>query len=413
MDRINSLFNAITKQRSLIVVSAVILVFLSVSITYSTTHYVSNQQYSLLAQSFLNGRVDLLHLNEFSGIEDTVFIDGKYYWILGPLPALLLMPFVLVASWFNVFFLQGYVHAILLLITFGLSAGLARRMGFALRDALLLAFAFCFASAYFGIIFLSTAHNLSHSVTVCAALFALYEYVTRKRWWLIGLFCAAAFATRFSAGLIVLFFGLEALFSSVPLRAKIMNIIKLSLPIIITGFLLVAYNYMRFNAFWDNGYMDAIILRAPSMVPVREQFGLFSIHHVLTNIYYFFFSTPIPVLDGTTYRLVSPYVRVSPFGLSFFIVSPIFIKIFFTRITTRTQWWLWISSGALLVLLLTYFAPGYWQFGPRYMLDLLPLWYMLLLFSFKGSVLKTHHAGIIIASALLNVYLFTTMFYVT
>ena len=51
------------------------------------------QQYVRLAESFLSGKLHLLvELPEH--LHDTALYGGRYYWPLGPFPAVLLMPFV-------------------------------------------------------------------------------------------------------------------------------------------------------------------------------------------------------------------------------------------------------------------------------------------------------------------------------
>ena len=63
------------------------------------------QQYVRLAESFLSGNLHLLvELPEH--LHDTALYGGRYYWPLGPFPAVLLMPVVLVCRWIGVEFYQ-------------------------------------------------------------------------------------------------------------------------------------------------------------------------------------------------------------------------------------------------------------------------------------------------------------------
>jgi hypothetical protein len=61
-----------------------------------------DQQFSYLAESFLQGKTYFLAPAAFG--YDTVFFQGKYYWPLGPFPAVLLLPFLLVFRSFGLFF---------------------------------------------------------------------------------------------------------------------------------------------------------------------------------------------------------------------------------------------------------------------------------------------------------------------
>ncbi len=105
----------------------------------------ADQQFSYLAESFLQGKTYLLAPSAFGF--DTVFFQGKYYWPLGPFPAVLLLPFVLVFRSFSLFFFQGYLQVFLVLGVFYLFSKIAKRIGYSPDDAAFLAFAFCFASA--------------------------------------------------------------------------------------------------------------------------------------------------------------------------------------------------------------------------------------------------------------------------
>src|SRR6266850_1026830 len=76
----------------------------------------ADQQFSYLAESFLQGKTYFLASSTFG--HDTAFFQGKYYWPLGPFPAVLLLPFVLVFRSFSLFFFQGYLQVFLVLGVF-------------------------------------------------------------------------------------------------------------------------------------------------------------------------------------------------------------------------------------------------------------------------------------------------------
>jgi len=106
----------------------------------------SQQQFSLLAEAFNQGKLYFLDSNRF--IEDSAFWNGKFYWPLSPFPAVVLMPFVYLFSLFNSFFYQGYLQLILNTWVFYLVYKLAVKQGWNSRDGFFLAFAFMFASVY-------------------------------------------------------------------------------------------------------------------------------------------------------------------------------------------------------------------------------------------------------------------------
>ena len=128
-------------------------------------------------------------------------------------------------------------------------------------------------------------------------------------------------------------------------------------------------------------------------------------YYVLTNFYYYFLKGLEPILKRD-YLLVWPYFRVSPLGLSFFIVAPIFIKIFWVKLKDKIMIYGVITSVIILAVLLAYYNDGSWQFGPRYMLDFLPFLFLLLLSAFKNNKLASRHYWLITFSALTNFLLF-------
>ena len=68
----------------------------------------TEQQFAFLAQSFLHGNLAFLEQPGASWA-DTTPHNGSYYWPLGPLPAVALMPCELLAALSGVIFYQGYL----------------------------------------------------------------------------------------------------------------------------------------------------------------------------------------------------------------------------------------------------------------------------------------------------------------
>ena len=131
---------------------------------------------------------------------------------------------------------------------------------------------------------------------------------------------------------------------------------------------------------------------------IRDQHGVFSVKYFFKNFYYYFLKLP------------ESFFKVSPWGLSFFIVSPIFIKIFWGSIKEKIVKFSWVTSLIILFSTLIYFTSGWWQFGPRYVLDFLPFWFLLLLYSFKGSQLNNYHRLVIGLSSFTNFFLFLSLY---
>lgn len=222
---------------------------------------------------------------------------------------------------------------------------------------------------------------------------------------MVGILVSFVFATRFTAGFVIFYFLFEVLGQTLESRKiKFTKIFNLIAPVVIAGILFLNYNLIRFDDPFDNGYLKSRI--APEFQEIaRQKNGLFSVKNIPTNFYWYFLATPTPVLEEGTYILKPPYLKFNLIGLSFFIVSPIFIRIFLGTWETRRQKFLWITSLTILFINLSYFANGYEQMGPRYMLDILPIWFILLLTSFKDRLLKRLDYLVIILSAVINLSL--------
>ena len=176
---------------------------------------------------------------------------------------------------------------------------------------------------------------------------------------------------RFTAGLGVGFFLMAA-------NYDIKKLLQLCLPVVVSGLILLGYNFSRFGSIWNNGYANS-------------QGFLFSYKYILTNSYNYFFK--LKDLTKTP-------------GASFFVVSPIFLYMFGADWKKRMVRMALLPIGIVLPLLLTYYYSGWFQIGPRYMLDLLPWAYLVLLEGFKNQKLTNFARGLILGSAIFNLYLF-------
>lgn len=376
-----------------------------------------DEHYWYLAKSFLHGKIFFVEIPNYLG--DTVYFNNHYYWPLGPFPAILMIPLAFISNSIPILIHQGFLHFLFTLVTFWLSFKIAKKFNYTNSDAKTLAFAFCFASVYLFIAFFSWSSSFAQAITVTLLFLSIYEFLGKKRYLLIGLMFAAIVTTRFTAAFGILFFILWIIRNkSYSLNQKIRKISLLLTPIILAGILLLIYNYARFGDIFDNGYMSAsnnIMTKEQRFEQLR--YGLFKLTNIPTNFYYYFIKSLDPVLIdvksayGNSYVLVFPYIQVSYPGTSFFIISPVFLYIFRTNLKEKMVRLSLIPIFIILFILLTYYWPGWKQLGPRYLLDLLPFVFILLLYSFKENKLTPFSKIVIYLSSLLNFYLFIYMFW--
>ncbi|MEK7580571.1 MAG: hypothetical protein AAB465_03120 [Patescibacteria group bacterium] len=403
ISKIKNAWTRYSVSRNLIII--LFIVFFAICVITNIT-IKSEQHFSFLAKSFLQGKLYFTEMPGFAWNDDTTFYHGHYYWPLGPFPAILLLPFVFLAGIFKIFFYQGYSQVALILLIAFICFKIARRLRYSKTGAWHWVFAFCFATMLIGIIFIPWSWYFAQVIVVVLGLLSIYEYLGKKRYWLIGIFLALMLTTRLTAGLNVIFFILEIIFiSQKEKNHKIKDLFYLLLPIIICLSLLMTYNYLRFNNILENGYKNQSILS--QLTKAREQ-GILSLKHLPTNLYYFFLSGPQLVHQGDSLTIQAPFIKPNIYGMSVFITSPYFLYFFFLKYKDRLSKILIINIGAVaLALFLYYGGAGYVTLGYRYALDFLPFLFWLLMKNYfeKNQELKPGMKIAIILSSLFNFYL--------
>jgi len=339
------------------------------------------QQFSNLANAFLHGQLNFLHSIGGQGY-DPVLYHGKIYWDEGPFPAIILMPFVALFSLFHVFFEQGYLQWAILLGILYVLFKLARKFNYSIEDSLVLMLGFFLGSAFIGVASDSSSWIYAQALTTALLFFSIYEYFTRRRWWLIGLLCGLLVLTRITAAPVVIFFALELWHEHKP-KIQASKWLQLGLPVVIAGGLYCLYNFLRFHNPLDSGY--AYQLLSPDSAESRS-LGIVGLAHIPTNLYSMLLRGPVPVLrDSTSWTLRFPYLQDNNLGMSIFITSPYLLNLFtykWSSFDSRCRHLL-IAAGVSAFLVLSSFAIGSEQFGFRYSLDFLPEIFVLFMILYK------------------------------
>ena len=333
--------------------------------------------YALLAQSFLQGRLDSPTCYDF----DCAVFEDRIYVMFPPVPAVLVMPFV---ALFGVDF-GGFVALSILASTITLV--LWRRI-FAALDTdktaaiwLLLALAFA-TPVYFVTIRGSGVWFFAQTIGLLFVTLAIHQVVRGGSLVLAGACVGLAFLCRqMSLFYLPFLFALalapgEALISFS--RAHIARALKLGLPVAAAVLVYMAYNYARFGAPLETGYRYMMVSEEWTMVNHRlAEFGLFSGEYLFFNVVYFFLQGFHLEFGGDA--MLTP-VGLDPAGTSLLAASPFVLLAFFTPLRRP------VAVGiacAIAIALPTfwYHSNGFSQYNvQRYVLDWLPiLFYMLAL----------------------------------
>lgn len=377
------------------------LLFIFLLILFFNFSVKSEQQFSYLAKSFLDGK--LYFIQKPLTWADTSFYNGEHYWPLGPLPAMLLMPFVYIFNLLNKFFYQGYLQFFLVLGVFFIIYKISRTIRYQKTDSLVWAMAFVFGSTFLGVGLWPWSWQFSQVVTEVLLVLAIYEYLTKKRYFLIGCLFSLVALTRLTALVGIVFFILEILIVSKQAREdKVKNLFKLLVLPVLAAVVFGFYNYFRFGSFLDQGYFNQTLTNS-DLINARN-IGFFNLVHLPKNLYFLLFSLP--------FSLTFPYLKANPWGISIWITSPYLLYLFFLKFKDTTSKVLILTVLLVSLPIILFYGIGYRQFGYRYALDFFPFLFLLFirnyLVKFKKITIFTKY--IIVFSTIFNFYLFSTVF---
>ena len=343
-----------------------LLVFLLTLLASFNLTAANESHFVYLAYSFIKGSVSLVKLPP--NLIDFSYFNGGYFSPLGPLPAIILMPFVLI---FKTNFPEQIIKFPLSIINFWLIYKIATKLKLAPSKSFALAVFFIFGSVYTPVAAVSYSTYFSHVVTTSTLFLALHEFVSYRRWILIGTAVALGTLTRTTAFFASIFF-IIFLIQKPP---RFANLAQFITPIFIALILMISYNYARFGNFFETGYRYQIVLEESAK---RREFGLFSVKHISTNLYYMLFKTPDPATHF-------PFLRFNDYGMSVFILSPVLFLILKANFKDKLVKTSMVAILVTLIPLITYHGIGIRQIGYRYALDFAPFLLIILASAFKKA----------------------------
>jgi hypothetical protein len=361
-----------------------------------------SQHFLYLAKSFLEGHT---YFTVFPGRwDDTAYYLGRHYWPLGPFPAVVLMPFVWLFGWTM---RQAYLLFFFNLLNLFLLYGIARKITGKVESAWWLSFAYVFSTAYIYVAIVPLSWYFAHVIATCCLLLALREYLCGGRWWLIGLYLALGVMTRITLLIAGMFFGLIALLSNEKKNFKAPPLFQLVLPIAAALLGLFLYNFVRFGNIVEFGYRLQLLTGEQA---ANRTYGLWSLVHFPTNLYYFLFKGPEGIFVPGTKILTFPYLRPNSWGMSILFTSPIFLWIYKAPWENTVVRLSALTSLLFFFVLMGYYGIGVDQYGYRYALDFYPFLFIMLAYASKSGVSPLMKV-MTVASFLFNWFLIPSVFF--
>jgi len=379
----------------------IIVVFYTAFVLSPVVIPYGDQHFSYLSLSFLKGRLDL---NEYPFIwNDVAVYNGNKYLPLGPFPAVLITPLVFIWRVFGGVFLHRYIQWIFVLGVFLLLYKISRHLKYSVRDSFFWAFAFNLGSVFVFTSINGWSWHFAHAITVLLIFCSIYEFLTRKRYFLIGILYAMILATRATAVIGIVYYLLEVIFSKETVKKKTKNFTGLFAPILVVGVLLMLYNFFRFGNIFEQGYRYQQIY---SGLGKARDLGLFNFVHVPGNLYYLFLASPTQVfMDGLSKTLKFPFITYDVWGLGIFYTSPYLLTLFTYKFRERSSRLLLFTTLLVLAPIIMYYGIGINQFGYRYALDFMPYVFFILMKDYKRRILSFVFRAVVVFSVLFNFYL--------
>ena len=300
---------------------------------------------------------------------DAILVGLDRIVIEGPLPALLLVPFV------AIFGPAGWTQTLLACGLCGVATGagweLATRLGVGIVPKI---YAVAFLLAGTDLLWcamLGDVWFIAHVSAVAFTLLALVEIEGRKRGWLVALFAACAFESRFP--LIV---------ALVPYAWLLWDGNRRTLTRRFGGALAVlgavacahaAYDMARFGTPADVGFTI-----------FYEQYegqrqSMFRLANLPLQLHAFLLKAPI-------FAPVEPYIRFDIFGVALVWTSPALVLAFLARPFDRRVMAYWLATILTAGPALLYYDRGGAQFGMRHALDFEPFLFALIVVAARNGV---------------------------
>ena len=324
--------------------------------------------YVLLADALLHGHTWIAWPGAYI---DALAYRGQHYVIEGPVPALLLLPYVaVVGTAAN----QTLLAAVLCGIAVAAAWELGERLGLQQAANVWLAAFLLAGTDLLWCAMLGDVWFIAHVSAAAFTLLALAELCGKRRGWLVALWAVAAAGSRFSLVLAIPVYA-ALLIAADPLPQG-WRVDSSRLRAVLFGFggvllgagaLYAAYNFARWGTVADIGYTSWYHLD-PAGSPTGSPFRL---QYLGYELWAFFVQRP-------DLSAAFPWIRPSYSGIALTWTSPALIYALWARKPRAFVLAMW--AAALLVALpsFLYYVNGFAQYGMRHALDFIPFLYVLM-----------------------------------
>lgn len=357
----------------------------------------ANNAYTQFAHSLLNGNLTLPVMSDYG---DMAHYNGNYYLPYPPLPSLILLPFVALLGVANVNTVA--IAAVMACGSLYLLFRIFQRLGIEQKYFIWLFAGFFFGTGYWLALFNSHhSYSFAHITSCLLQLLIINEALGKRRWALMGVFIGCSFLTRqFTIFYFLFAVGYLLFYSHEKTNRNILfkNFIALFLSTGAFVGLYLVYNYVRFGNMLSTGY--EYILYLGILKERVAEYGVFSPHYFLFNLYSFFLKGFNIEFQGNLHLNIKD---MDLWGTSLLAASPFLIASVKARLPRLPKIVAWCTIIIILFGQLFYHNNGWHQINTsRFSLDFLPLLMILTALGIK-SIPDWLMKGMIGYSILLNI----------
>ncbi len=345
-------------------------VYFAVAPREVVTQHTPFNHYALLADAWLNGRLDLGHPPPpYTQNNDFAEFQGRWFVSFPPFPAVLLLPWVKLAGspenlrdgqvWL---WMAGIGPAVLFLALEKL-----RRRGEGRGsewENLGLAWIFAFGTVYFFTAEQGTVWFAAHVVAVALTAIYLLAALDAERPIVAGSAIGLLFATRPHVVLAGIFFVLElwrktrgGSLRETDWRTVTKKMVAFCIPVFIVVVATFWHNRARFGGF-EFGHEHLTVGWRGRI----DKWGLFSYHYLARNLAIVTSSLPY-------WNRSAPKLQLNSHGLALWFTTPLYLWLLWPRRRSFTWWALFASAAPVFAALLLYQNSGWLQFGYRFSND--------------------------------------------
>ena len=331
-------------------------------------HATPYDNYVLLADAFRHGRVWIDWPGPYI---DALAYGDKHYVIEAPMPAVLLLPAVLVRG---TAVSQSLLAALLAGVATYAAWEIARVLGLRARTAIVLCGTLLLGTDLFWCAVFGDVWFVAHVSSAAFTLLALRELLGRRRGWLVALFAVCALESRFTMAVALPVYAAMLWFGTGldpdrdrDRRATGRALLQFALTLIPAACLWVWYNELRWGLPYDIGYtawyhQDSVGM--PDGSPFR-------LSYLPMQLQSFFVQFP-------DLRPAFPYVVPSIAGVALTWTSPALVLAFRANRPPALVTAMWLATVFCFVPNLLYYVNGFAQFGMRHALDFEPFLFVLI-----------------------------------